>query len=106
MSNGATLISTILGGTRVVSISFRRKKFPEFEKTLLQEEIDFLDYYLWCEGSNIFDNTDIDPVCCGGHICVEADHAYSLSRHLCFCPGCGRSSHPLCKLSAYMLFNL
>jgi hypothetical protein len=30
--------------------SVRRKKFPEFEKTLLQEEIDFLDYYLWCEG--------------------------------------------------------
>lgn len=28
----------------------RRKRFPDLEKTLLQEEIDFLDFYLWCEG--------------------------------------------------------
>ncbi|MGC8562121.1 MAG: enoyl-CoA hydratase/isomerase family protein [Thermoplasmata archaeon] len=28
----------------------RKNRFPELEKTLLQEEIDFLDFYLWCEG--------------------------------------------------------
>ncbi|MCL4447271.1 MAG: enoyl-CoA hydratase-related protein [Thermoplasmatales archaeon] len=28
----------------------RRKRFFELEKTLLQEEIEFLDFYLWCEG--------------------------------------------------------
>jgi hypothetical protein len=28
----------------------RRQKFPELDRTLLQEEIDFLDFYLWCEG--------------------------------------------------------
>ncbi len=28
----------------------RRNRFPELEKTMLQEEIDFLDFYLWCEG--------------------------------------------------------
>ncbi len=28
----------------------RRKRFPETERVLLQEELDFLDFYLWCEG--------------------------------------------------------
>lgn len=28
----------------------RKKKFPDMEKILLQEEIDYLDFYLWCEG--------------------------------------------------------
>jgi hypothetical protein len=28
----------------------RRKKFPDLERILLQEEIDLLDFYLWCEG--------------------------------------------------------
>jgi enoyl-CoA hydratase/carnithine racemase len=28
----------------------RKKKFPDLERVLLQEEIDFLDFYLWCEG--------------------------------------------------------
>ncbi len=28
----------------------RKKKFPDMERILLQEEIDYLDFYLWCEG--------------------------------------------------------
>ncbi len=28
----------------------RRYKFNGFENALIQEELDFLDYYLWCEG--------------------------------------------------------
>lgn len=28
----------------------RKNRFLDLEKTLLQEEIDFLDFYLWCEG--------------------------------------------------------
>ena len=28
----------------------RKNRFPDFEKILLQEQIDFLDFYLWCEG--------------------------------------------------------
>ncbi|MCL5874026.1 MAG: enoyl-CoA hydratase-related protein [Candidatus Thermoplasmatota archaeon] len=38
---------------RLQNVSYhrvRRKKFPDLEKVLLQEEIDFLDFYLWCEG--------------------------------------------------------
>jgi hypothetical protein len=29
---------------------FRRQRFPDLEQMLLREEIDFLDFYLWCEG--------------------------------------------------------
>lgn len=29
---------------------FRRSRLSNFEMAILQEELDFLDYYLWCEG--------------------------------------------------------
>ncbi len=37
---------------RLENISYyrtRRKRFTDLERVLLQEEIDFLDFYLWCE---------------------------------------------------------
>ena len=40
----------VKGLQKITYYRARKNRFPDFEKILLQEQIDFLDFYLWCEG--------------------------------------------------------